>query len=154
MAYVTTAQWARYKKVLDDAAASFNKKVIIWKPLQSSLDRYSEDAPSESTYGTINLECLVNYNVFRTWPLTKETESGAIDKENIVVLFNIEYLKRLGYTDANDNFKFKPDDDYFILDGQRYTSAGDTKVAQASDKEILLQIIMRRDTTQTSETKY
>lgn len=152
MATVTPTQWQRYKDTINGIAGSFNKQVIIWKPLLGEIPRYGEDG--SSSYGTISLECLVDYNAFRKWPINQGTDAGVIDKESIAVLFNINYLIGLGYTDANKNFTFKPDLDYFILDGQRYRASGDIKVAQASDEAILLQIILKRDTIITSESKY
>lgn len=154
MANVTQAQWAQYKAIINGVQDSFNQQTIVWKPLQNNLQRYGEDGPDDMGYGTINLKCLIDYNAFRKWPINQGTESGVIDKESIAVIFNIKYLRDLGYTDSNNNFIFNPDDDYFIIDGLRYRSAGDIKVAQASDEALLLQIIMRRDTTKTSESKY
>jgi hypothetical protein len=148
------AQWANFKSVIDQAHSYFNQQAITWMRLSNNLQRYGEGSDKSNKYTAINLKCLVGSNFFRTWPVTTGSSSGEVDKENMVAIFNMQYLDDLGYITADQQFAFRPNEDYFIMNGQRYRSAGDILTAQAKDKNLMLYVIMRREETMTGEPKY
>lgn len=142
MAFLTQQDWDEYRAIIDDAGDTFNKQVIVWKRFKMGLDYDGEDPSTQ--YTDINLEVLISYNFFRTWPITQQTVTGEIDKESVVVLINMDYLRNLGYTTANDYFNFQPGKDLFVIKGDTYEAVGDTDIAQAKGTTLLFQIIMRR----------
>lgn len=152
MTYVTDAQWQEYKDIINGVHDDFNQDTLTWKKFTKSLNRYSED--DSKAYTDISLKCLVQYNMFRTWPMTKETDSGALDKESIAVYLNSKYLSDLGYMNVEGSFEFDPGNDKFVFKGQEYRSAGETPVAQAKDEPLLTILILKRTPTNTASDKY
>ena len=102
----------------------------------------------------IKLNCLVQFNMFRTWPMTEETASGALDKESIAVYLNNAYLKSLGYLSNEGTFKFDPGVDFFKYRGQKYRSSGETPAAQAHDEPLFTLLILKRTVTTSGRDKY
>lgn len=151
---LTTAQWAAYKRVIDTASESFNQDIVLWRRQIRRLPRYGEDDPNTPGYDDINLNALIAFNVFRTWPMTDETPSGALDKENIVMILNKEYLRGLGYLNAAGFFDMDPGQDIFIHRGITYRSAGETEVSQAGDDPLMFYIVLSREESNTGDSKY
>ena len=149
---LNTAAWENYKKVINLSHNDFFQETIVWKKLIKRLNRYEDN--NNITYDTINLKCLLAFNVFRSWPTTIETEAGALDSENMVMYLNLNYLMGAGYLSPDNNFKFDPALDYFIYAGQKYRSAGEMPAAQAKDEPLLVMIILKRVTTETGTDKY
>jgi len=143
---LSAADWADYTNMVNDAGDTFNKEVITWRRLSMGLDDNGEEAVA--SYTDIELEVLIAYNYFRTWPISAETTGGEIDKESMVVFINMQYLRDLGYLTAKDYFDFDPGKDRFLVSGDTWQSAGDTHAAQASTNPVLFQIIMRREKDQ------
>ncbi len=102
---ISDAQWGVYKNIINNAHNFFNQDEITWVRDNRGLQRYGEDDGNLKNTDTITLKCLINYNVYRSWPMTKESESGTIDKESIAVLFNKKYLNDLGYINANGKWR-------------------------------------------------
>jgi len=144
MAYISDADWLNYENVINQASDTFGKEIITWNRLNKAISRFGEDDPSSSGFTVISLECLVQYNANRTWPINKETQSGELDKENIMIILNKEYLRVNNYLDANGYFDFRPDRDTFELHGQKYKPAGDTEVAQTNKNPLLMFVILER----------
>lgn len=151
---ISDADWANYKAIINDAHSFFNQENITWLRFSSGLQRYGEDDGSQEATESIVLKCLVNYNVYRSWPLSEETASGQLDKESIAAIFNRSYLAGLGYINANGNFIVDPGRDYFIHRGVKYRCAGETPAAQAKDEPLLIYIILRRLNPLTGSTTY
>jgi len=151
---LTTEQWTAYRNIINQASEGFNNDTITWRRFTRSFQRYGEDNDSNDNDTDIPLNCLIAYNVFRTWPMTDETTSGALDKENIVVIFNKDYLDGLGYLNADNFFEMDPGKDIFIHRGITYRSAGETEIAQAGDDPLLYYIVLSREETNTGEDKY
>lgn len=152
MAHMTQKQWDRYIAVINEWQEDAFQQEIIWKSNITNLNRYGED--SNVRYHDISLRCLIHYNNFRTWPINLFTDTGEIDKQSVMVFFNIAYLDSLGYADENGVLMFDPGLDKFIINGVVYTSGGESQVAQAKDKPILSFLILKREETDTGNTFY
>lgn len=151
MSYITDAEWAEYRDIIDEAHSDFNQQVIkLWKK-DPGIDRYQEN---DVTYTDTDLLCLIQYNIFRTWPMAKDTPSGILDEESIAIYLNITYLNSISMLTADGNLKFDPGVDYFELQGLRYRSAGETPVAQAKNQPLMLLLILKRIPINTAEGKY
>jgi hypothetical protein len=148
MKLITDEQWGNFRKTMKDAHDTFHQKPMLWKRLISDLDRYGEDY-NEDNFDTVELLVLCNYNYMRSWPATMATDAGKLDRESVQVLINKDYLRELGYLNADGYFDFKANEDMFILDGKLYRDAGDTPVSQASNDDILVSIILKREETPT-----
>lgn len=151
---LTTAQWQAYKNIINDVHDSFNQDTVTWHRFTKGLQRYGEDDITKDTYTDIPLKCLISYNIFRTWPMTAETPSGGVDKENIVMILNKNYLSENGYLNSSGFFALDPGKDFFIHMGLTYRSAGETPVAQAGDENLLFYVILSREETPTGTEKY
>ena len=154
MTYISEAQWQTYRNIINVAHESFNQDTIIWFKHTSGLQRFGEDNKSLDKFTQIPLKCLVNYNVFRQWPMNKESESGLIDKESISIILNRHYLDTLGYIDSNHNFIIDPGLDYFVHQGQKLRASGETPASQAKDDPLLVILILKRMGTKTGDNKY
>jgi hypothetical protein len=151
---ISDAQWAVYANIINKAHDFFNQDIITWVRKSHGLQRWGEDNKGIRKDDTIDLKCLINYNVFRAWPMSKETDSGVIDKESILIVLNKKYLNGLGYINANGNFDFDPGEDYFIHQGQKLRSSGETPASQAKSDPLHVFIILKRMETLTGSKKY
>jgi len=149
---VSSAQWARYKKIIDKAHGSFNQDTLIWIKYNDSVPRYNEELGENGT--RIELKALIGYNSFRTWPITRRDNAGELDNQNMVAYINRQYLIDLGYTTPQGYFNFRPDKDYFIHRGLRYKAEGDTLLSQAYDDPLLVLIVLKREELKNGETMF
>lgn len=140
---ISNAQWNNYINVINNFSDNVNKEVVIWEKLSYNFSRYGED-DYEKNYEQIELECLISYNIFRTWPITKNTKSGDLDEENIVMILNASYLDNLGYLNNDGYLDFDPGNDKFYHMGKEYRAYGDTPVSQAKDNPLLIYVILKR----------
>lgn len=148
---LTPAEWQDYANVINEFMQNDSaKKPIVWRRFLYNLDRYREDSKDKNTQDII-LDVLLNYNYFRTWPITFTTESGELDRQSIQILINKDYLKTLGYLTPSNNFDFNPDKDLFIIDGKPHRAMGDTSVSQASSLDLIISIIVKREELETSD---
>lgn len=145
MDLVGASQWAIYKGVINDGQDTFNQDEVIWKKSKGGLDRNVEDNKTEK-FDYIVLKALAFYNAMRTWPITEYTETGAIDKESEVALFNIKYLRDLGWLDIAGNFLFDENTDRLIHKGIVWKSSGMTPLSQAQDEPLLIQMVLQKET--------
>lgn len=142
--HISPAQWARYKNIVDEFHDDANQDNILWYRQREIIPRHMED---ESNYlYPIQLKVLNNYNYFRTWPLTEYTHTGENDKESVMAIFNVSYLKRMGYTDEHDKFIYKEDKDVFMHRGDLYKGSGGTFVSQAHEQPLHFIILLKRET--------
>jgi len=148
------AQWTQYKNVIDLASESFNQDVVIWRRHTRGFQRYGEDTKANENYTDISLNTLVAYNIFRTWPMNKESIGGALDSENIVLVLNKQYLEDLGYLNADGFFAMDPGKDLFIHRGMEYRASGETEVAQAGSEVLMFYVVLGREETPTGSDKY
>ena len=151
---LTTAQWDQYKSVIDLASESFNQDIITWRRHTRGFQRHGEDTIANEVYTDIPLNSLVGYNIFRTWPMTKESIGGSLDAENIVMILNKQYLSDLSYLNADGFFAMDPGKDSFIHRGIEYRASGETEVAHAGPHTLMFYIVLSREETPTGADKY
>jgi len=151
---LSSAQWQIYKNVINSAHDSFNQDDVTWRRHTLGFQRYGEDLSNNETWTDITLKALIGYNIFRVWPMTKESIGGASDSENILMILNKKYLEDLGYLNSAGFFDMDPGKDIFMHRGIEYRSSGETEVAQAGDKPLLFYIVLSREETSTGEHKY
>ena len=142
--------WSTYQELIGvDAFDTFFKEDLIWKRAEAFIDSNGEDQIGRG-FSDVTLKCLIDYNDFRTWPISRQTESGEIDKQTMVVLLSINNLESLGFMNSNGNFDFQ-NEDRFELDGILYKDRGNTNVAQAQDVSLIVQLVLEREIVQTSD---
>jgi len=151
---ISPLQWQIYKNAINAAHDSFNQDVVIWHRFIGGFQRYGEDDQNNETFLDITLKTLVSYNVFRTWPITKETSAGSVDLESATLIFNKKYLEDLGYLNSDGFFAMDPGKDEFTLGGVRYRPSGETEVAQAGDDPLMFYVILIRKKVKTADPKY
>lgn len=144
---VSDAMWAKYVGIINSFHDDANQQVITWESARSIKSRLGTDVIREEK----QILGLIQYNFFRNWPINKASATGEVDKESMVVLFNIEYMKTEGYLNLNEQFDFDPGYDRFVVDGIRYKAMGDSKTAQAKNKAIMLFVILQREEVETGQ---
>lgn len=148
---IGSINWSLYQNLIgDDAFDTFFQQDLTWKRANAFLDVHGEDQIGK-TFTDVNLKALIDYNDFRTWPITRVAETGELDRQTMVVLLGIKNLASLGYINSNGNFDFKEDEDRFTLDGILYKSLGTTNTAQAQDQPLMVQLVLEREATLTSD---
>lgn len=152
MKRVSDETWKKYVDIINDAHEDFNQASVIWKRYKKTNDRFNEG--KKDSYDDIVLKCLIQFNVFRVWPMTTETTAGALDEESIVIFLNNKYLTDLGYATSNRGFIFDPGMDIFEYMGQQYRASGETQVSQAKDITLHYIIILKRLPTESGKPKY
>lgn len=141
---VSDAKWDAFRDLIKDAHDTFNQDTITWRRATKSVPRYFEDNIITS-YTNIELQCLIGFNSFRTWPLTKHTESGELDEQNMYAMFSKDYLEELGYLNSEGYFNFKAGADLFIHRGILYKPEGDTFFSQAGSDPLHVVIVLSRE---------
>lgn len=153
MDLIGKANWNDFKKLIGEHAHdTFSKAIIIWRREVTDIDRWKEDNAQGQTVD-IPLECLVNYNYFRSWPITLTTESGETQEQSIQVLFSKNYLSGIGYLNDDGFFDYNPDKDLFVLDGLIRRPMGDSSVSQAYDESLMVEVIMIEQKTPTGTSR-
>lgn len=145
--------WDNYKKVINSASETFNQVIVIWKKSLGGLDRNGEDNKTER-FESIELKAMAEYNKNRVWPTTYYTETGETDGQTEVILLNIKYLKDLGYINDKGNFILEPSTDRIVHNGITYKCSGMTNLAQAADQDLLIQIILQRETIESQKASH
>lgn len=135
-----------------DAHDTFEKAPFVWKRFVSGLNRWNEDEGDQ--FASINLTGLFDYNYFRKWPTVYTQPAGEMDRQTVVLLMNRDYLRELGYMNANDRFDYDPGKDRFLFQGIVYKSVGDTMLSQSGDRALLFDILLKREDLQTGEEPY
>jgi hypothetical protein len=148
---LSAVEWADYAQIINQFMMQDSAlKPIVWKRFVYGVDRYMEDNAG-ANYQNITINVLLNYNYFRTWPITFTTESGELDRQSVQVIINKQYLRNLGYISADNNFVFNPDKDTIFIDGKPHRVMGDTMASQASDKDLLVTFIAKREELKTAD---
>lgn len=139
----TANQWNVFKNIINNAHNSFNKETLIWRRASFQKSLYGESIQNPSSQD-VELETLIGFNTFRTWPITEHTDAGELDNQNMYAMLNREYLSGLGYLTTSGNFDFKPAEDLFLHRGTIYKADGDTLAAQAMNDPLFVYLILVR----------
>ena len=140
----------KVRRVHNRFAESMAQESVEWyKDTPTSVPLFNEG--EKNLAPAVTLKGLVGYNVFRTWPITKQSPEGELDNQNLVVYFYLDYLNELGYTNEHNYFVFNPSKDRFVIRGMRYKCEGHTQAAQIGDSPLLIQLSMLRDDQATTE---
>lgn len=136
--------WDNYKKIINDFIdEDVGKQKITWKRYINQPLLFGED--SGEKYIDVDLDVLVGYNSFRTWPINRVTVSGELDNQNLAIWVSARLLRELGYLNSNDYWDFDRSYDRFIINGIVYKSSGDTQVSQAKDESLLFMVVLKRE---------
>lgn len=130
-----------FRDALNTFSNDVDKTIITWKTNSVRKDNFGEEIDQSKTR---QLNCTLAYNYFRTWPINLQTEGGKVDKENLVVILNYDYLDGLGYI-VNGTMPIDRGSDVFIIEGIEYSVYGDTNVSQAGDLPISVYLILQRN---------
>lgn len=152
MSYMSEADWQAYRDVLNTWQEDAFQEDIIWRRLVTRTNAHGED--SNDRYSDTTLKGLLQYNYFRSWPMTQPTDTGEIDKESVLLYLNLKHLDDLTLLDAKKQFKFSPGFDRFVLRGRIYKAMGDSHIAQAKDQPVFIFIILKREETSTGDPVY
>lgn len=154
MAFINPAEWQMYMDTIYEAWDTFGTEPVIWRRMVNNLDYHGEDTPGSTGALDINIIGLIQYNYFRTWPLTAFTPSGEVDQENSVLILSRKYLSDNGWLTADGNFDFRPGEDRFVIRDLIYKPAGDTQVSGAFQHPLLVFIILKREEIPTGSKVY
>lgn len=142
--FISDKVWERFENIINTFMDNdVGKQKIIWAKKIEIPDSFGEDSYNKYLYR--ELEVLCNYNTFRNWPINKESISGELDQENLSILVSRNYLTEHGYINSSGYIDFNWSEDRFILHGLVYKPSGDTEIAQTNTKNLLFQIILKRD---------
>lgn len=147
MSYITPAQWSNFSQIQRQYYEDIAGITIQWKRVVNNVDRWGEG--EAEAFQDIPMKAIVAFNDFRTWPVNRPTASGTLDKENLYILLNKEYLSENGWLNDNGYFDLDPVLDRFIVDGILYKPDGDTQVAQVYSDVGLIMVILSREPTAT-----
>lgn len=151
--FLTQAEWDQYiSDIFSFCEEDAFKQEIIWKKSIGALNSDgSDDGPM---YSDKTLLGLIQYNDFRSWPINTDSITGEIDKESMMLLLSNKFLAENGYLNTQGIFKFDPSLDKFLVNGVLYKAKGDSQTAQANNTTLLHFIILKRDTVDTSSSRY
>lgn len=151
--FIDDTEWAEYEDDINDFHNDAFQQSLIWHRTLLRLDVNGNDS-NPTTKVPITLKCLIQYNHFRSWPISKESIPGQIDAESVLVFINVEYLKREGFTNIHNQFKYDPGLDRFEIDGIMYVDKGNSKTAQTKDKTLLHFLVLKREEIETGNNMY
>lgn len=141
---VGSANWQKYKDVINDGHDTFNGATIVWHKSRGGLDRWGEDNETER-FEQIMLKGLFVFNYFRTWPVTYTTETGELDRQSKVLMLNKKYLQDNGWLNAQGRLNYNAAADRFEYKGEFYKDAGYTELSQAQSDELHIMIILKEE---------
>lgn len=152
MKRIPNIKWDQYRKIISDfVEEDAGKKMITWRRYREVPTLFGEDQRVEP-FNDIQIEVLVAYNTFRTWPYQGETVSGEWDLRDAAIYISKNYLKEHNLINSEGYMKIDSVRDRFIIDGITYRTAGDTAAAQASDQDILMMVIIQREEVTNQDT--
>lgn len=147
-------EWADYR---EDVNSFMNKDAglqeIIWHRSLLRISKNGEDN-NPTTLQPVTILGLIQYNHFRSWPISKESETGQIDSESMLVFLNLEYLGEQGYLNDKGQFEYKPDLDRFEINGLIYVDKGNSQTAQAKDYPLMHFMVLKREEISTGDNQY
>lgn len=142
--------WDKFKPAIDQVAFNlFFNKEVTWNRLVKKLNIHGEN--DQPTFESVNIKALIEYNVFRIWPIDRFSPSGQMDGQHLCLIINKHYLNLNGWLNAEGNFDFNPGADYFVINGKRYHDAGFTEASQADSEGLLFYLILKRQEYRTGE---
>lgn len=134
--------WEAFNGAMKDSFDTFFNETLVWKRANNTVNRFGEDVDTDPT--NINLPCLADYNMFRTWPVDKFEAGGKIDKESVTCILYKPWLSEHSYLNTNGYLAIDSGYDEFVLKGIRYKASGDTSISQALSTEIHFYLILSR----------
>ena len=147
---VPSLAWDKYKAIINDFLDNdAGKQPFMWLRKVNQLSAFGED--TTGNYIPVKLTGLFQYNYIRTWPANRDSLSGELEGENMVLYISLRLLRENGYIDSYGYPDINWSEDRFILDGKVYKPDGDTKVAQANNEALLFFIILKREEPQEFE---
>lgn len=149
---MTQEDWDMHKNAINDWHEDAFQEDITWLRNYINRDYHGED--SNHKFDTVNLKGLVTYNFFRSWPIDMATDTGEIDKQSCMAIFNIKWLGDNGYLNQDQQLDINQGDDKFILNGVTYVPSGDSHISQAYDNPLLFFLILKREEVPTGQTRY
>lgn len=152
MSHMSKGDWDSHVNAINEWQEDSFQEPVIFRRNIVKISQNGED--NNVRYKDIEILGLVQYNYFRSWPVSQPTDTGEIDKESCMLYLNVEYLRRNGLTNEFNQFLFDPAEDRFIISGVNYKPAGESQVAQAHDKTILFYIILKREEIPTGTHNY
>lgn len=140
--FISEAEWQQYEDDINSFNDDAMQQPITWVKSISIFDALGREKLKTKT---VELKGLINYNHFRSWPINKESITGQIDKESMLLYLNHKYLLESGYIGESGTFDFKADLDKFIVDGFEYSAKGNSQTAQTKNKTLLHFIVLKRE---------
>jgi hypothetical protein len=152
MAQITDLQWGAFKSIINKFDDNVNKEILEWGTRSFEKDEFGEENPQ--TISWVNLEALLGFNTFRTWPMTDHRMEGELDNQNMVAYINKDWLNTQGYLTIDGYFNFNPAQDVFKHRGIIYKCDGDTLVSQTKDDSLFIMLVLVRQVLASGENKY
>lgn len=149
---MTQADWDAHIDAINSFAEDAFQQEVTWIKSASTLSKNGEDDINRTI--SLMIKGIIQYNYFRSWPSDKKDVAGEVDGESCLIYLNLKYLNDMGYLNANNQFKFSPVLDRFVIEGLTYKADGDSQTAQAGDKPILHFIILKREELTSEQVKY
>lgn len=150
---LSDSEWDQYANDIDQF---MNEDVALqpveWLQCIRPADLNGDDL--EPLYSSTDLQGIITYNQFRTWPINTQTITGDNDKESCLLFMNTKWLEDNDYNNLQGLFAFDPVLDRFIVDGIMYKASGDSKTSQVKSKTLLTFIVLRRESIATGHEKY
>lgn len=150
MSHMTDADWQKYYDVINTWQQDAFQEPFNWFTAYSRTHNYGEDS-NIRRWKVKELKGLIQYNYFRSWPMTQSTDAGEMDKESILLYINIAHLASLNALNEHSQFVLNPGLDRFVVRGRVYKAQGDSHAAQAKDRPLFVFIILKREETETAQ---
>lgn len=152
MNLMTPEQWAMHIDTVNLWQEDAFQETITWMSSATNRSYHGED--DNHRENAIELKCLVLYNYFRSWPIDQATDSGEIDKQSCMAIFNLKWLETQGHLNEFGQFDINQGDDKFILNGLTYVPSGDSQVSQAYNNPLMTFIVLKREEISTGNSRY
>jgi hypothetical protein len=157
MKRISAEVWAHFNQTQLDGFETFGNETITYRKLKYNMDDFDEDPEStgDSSYSTYSFPCLINYNYYRVWGVNTNKQVGEKQGQSMAVILNKQSLITSFPTifDADGNLIYDSATDFFIHNGTRYTSQGDSFLSQAETNPLWIMLILQRDKRYTGEKK-
>lgn len=144
MTYISDEDFSQYSTIINDFGADVSKDTLLWYKCIGSIPRMGSDQDITKFAEPVALNILMQYNAFRTWPITTYTEKGEEDKQSELAYLSISYLQSLELLDSDGNFAYDASKDRFKHKGILYYDSGHTPVAQAGANPLYHILILKR----------
>ena len=141
--------WQQYEKAIADFSRENFKEELTWRKKVSGLSRYGEGDTFKTQDYKVN--CLVDWNFYRRWPINTFDEDGLQDKQHCSVYIHKDELARVGLLTPEGNADINPALDSFIINGVGYVPAGDTEVGQTDTHSMMVLLILKRGPVKTGK---